>query len=523
MVISSPHLFWTILVGLHAYLPVVCVTGFIVPQSQNHGTSRHLGLHRCHGTNHGQLHLSTVGTSEKADEPLPRQESAVGMREDALFRLDDSVHFWKDFESEGNDGNLRRMTQILQDYVLSPSSSTTLSRAYWGSHLLRSGYFTANAFLGSAASDLHERYIATRGSTSRGGSTEHDSSSAAAAVSPILAANQSGTMVSRLVQSDIPSRLLLETLKTYEQDYTAIEKGILKYPWDALVQYHEKGTNIELQLRHRQFNPFFALSETRETIAESIAIFSRRNKGASQGVAWQAPQSFLYPDYYMNDFHYQTDGWLSSLSARRYEITTETLFLGRQDAMQRQTLLPLLKKQNLPKTILEVGCGTGRFATFLRDNLPEADVTLSDLSPYYLEKARENDAYWRKFTKRDKMGTKPATCVQANAEQLPFPDDSFDAVISIYLFHEMPETARNRAAAEMVRVCKPGGTIVLTDSMQYGDRPKFENIANFAKLNEPHYQNYVEHAYLPDLFAGTECDEKFMASSTKTVSFVKIP
>ncbi len=119
------------------------------------------------------------------------------------------------------------------------------------------------------------------------------------------------------------------------------------------------------------------------------------------------------------------------------------------------------------------------------------------------------------------MGTKPATCVQANAEHLPFPDNSFDAVVSIYLFHEMPEMARNRAAAEMVRVCKPGGTIVLTDSMQCGDRPKFQNIANFAKLNEPHYVNYVEHAFLPDLFAGTECGAKFMASATKTVSFIK--
>ena len=44
--------------------------------------------------------------------------------------------------------------------------------------------------------------------------------------------------------------------------------------------------------------------------------------------------SKLYPDYYMNSFHYQTDGWLSPTSASVYEASTETLFLGRQDAMQ---------------------------------------------------------------------------------------------------------------------------------------------------------------------------------------------
>jgi hypothetical protein len=43
--------------------------------------------------------------------------------------------------------------------------------------------------------------------------------------------------------------------------------------------------------------------------------------------------------YYQNDFHFQTDGWFSSKSAKVYEIVTESLFLGCQDAMQRSTLV----------------------------------------------------------------------------------------------------------------------------------------------------------------------------------------
>ena len=55
-----------------------------------------------------------------------------------------------------------------------------------------------------------------------------------------------------------------------------------------------------------------------------------------------------------------------------YEVSTETLFLGRQDAMQRQTLVPLHKYvMSRPAgatglRALEIAAGTGRFATFIK-------------------------------------------------------------------------------------------------------------------------------------------------------------
>lgn len=68
----------------------------------------------------------------------------------------------------------------------------------------------------------------------------------------------------------------------------------------------------------------------------------------------------------------QTDGWLSEKSASIYEASTETLFLGRQDAMQRQSLVPLHRfmqsrqQDGSGTSMLEVACGTGRFATFVK-------------------------------------------------------------------------------------------------------------------------------------------------------------
>lgn len=433
-----------------------------------------------------------------------------GLQEDDVFDCDYSVDLWKNFVSEGNDGNVRKMF----DTISKRATKSNLSRAYWGSQILRSGYFTVNAVLGSLASDLHGRFISQD-------STEKINTGA----SPILNSNShSAGMMGRIINSDIPSRLLRETIQAYEQDFKYVEEKLMKFPWDSLVKENK------IQLDHRQANPLFVLSETTRTIRESVGIFSRRNKQA-KGSSWmdRGYDDKIYPDYYKNDFHYQTDGWMSTESAERYESSTETLFLGRQDAMQRQTMIPLLRSNKKLSSILEVACGTGRFGTFLRDNYPEAEVTFSDLSPYYLEKAKRNDEYWRSYRGEDSMEessgrkTKPASAkfVQAKAESLPFDDNSFDAVACVYLFHEMPKEARAQAAAEMVRVVKPGGIISLTDSNQLGDRPPLDDaMDNFSYLNEPHYSNYIR-TYLPGLFEGCEMGEKYVASSSKTLSFIK--
>lgn len=77
--------------------------------------------------------------------------------------------------------------------------------------------------------------------------------------------------------------------------------------------------------------------------------------------------------------------------------------------------------------VLEVAGGTGRFMTFFRDNYPEMDATLLDLSPFYLEEARKNDDYYRSFFKsnddrRDDYDSdweiSPLKLVQGNAENL---------------------------------------------------------------------------------------------------------
>ena len=117
----------------------------------------------------------------------------------------------------------------------------------------------------------------------------------------------------------------------------------------------------------------------------------------------------------------------------------------------------------------------------------------------------------------------PAKMVQAKAEDLPFADEEFDVVICMYLYHELPRNIREMASAEMARVVKHGGNVILTDSYQLGDRPVMDDkMGNFEKMNEPYYKDYIQD-YLPSHFEkeGLEPLTKSMRSSTKTLTFAK--
>mmetsp|Transcript_13850 Transcript_13850/g.30079 ORF Transcript_13850/g.30079 Transcript_13850/m.30079 type:complete len:340 (-) Transcript_13850:49-1068(-) len=335
------------------------------------------------------------------------------------------------------------------------------------------------------------------------------------------------------LDSRVATRLVLEAFLSYEQDYVMIEEDQYREPWD-------------MKSNHRQSSPVNVLTQTSRFVDEAIGTLARRRRQRDEDKRIRIPDddgvfSSLYPDYYRTAFHYQSDGWMSKRSADVYETSTETLFLGRQDAMQRTALPPIVRHAKNHRSaeegsfkVLEVACGTGRFMTFLRDSLPlDAECTAVDLSPYYLDAARDNDAYWRKtraaeedragYSNMGRGGIKPLRLVQARAEDLPFDDESFDAVVCVYLYHELPREVRAAASAEMARVLRTGGVLVLADSIQTGDRPALDSkISNFEKMNEPYYADYCQD----DLGAhfvgkGLSLAGKVVRSTTKSLSFTK--
>jgi ubiquinone/menaquinone biosynthesis C-methylase UbiE len=200
------------------------------------------------------------------------------------------------------------------------------------------------------------------------------------------------------------------------------------------------------------------------------------------------------PSYFLQNFHFQTGGYLTEESAKLYDMQVEVLFSGSANAMRRQCLVPIaefLRGQDQRKlALLDVACGTGRFLRAVKEAFPKLSVTGCDLSAAYLEEARRHLTPYR--IKSD----------VAAAESLPYASSTFDIVTSIYLFHELPHDVRRAAAAEFARVLKPGGLLVFMDSLQLGDVPQYDPLLEAFPRNfhEPYYADYIADD-LRDLFA----------------------
>lgn len=225
-----------------------------------------------------------------------------------------------------------------------------------------------------------------------------------------------------------------------------------------------------------------------------------------------------YPDYYVQNFHHQTDGYFSDTSANLYDLQVEVLFNGTADPMRRRILAPL--KQHLsqmntaigstpqPVKVLDIACGTGRSLKMINQAIPQAALYGVDLSPAYLRKAQENLA--------DVKGV-PAQIVQANGEELPFVDGFFEATTSTFLFHELPAEARQNVINEAFRVTKPGGIFVICDSIQKMDTPEFAPMMeNFPALfHEPYYRHYISDDLVARLeeagFTDVKTENHFMS------------
>lgn len=110
-----------------------------------------------------------------------------------------------------------------------------------------------------------------------------------------------------------------------------------------------------------------------------------------------------------------------------------------------------------PLKVLDIGCGTGVFAERLRSAMPKASVWGVDLVGDML---RKGEPRWR----RHQGSVIP---VQGDSERLPFASGAFDFITCANSFHHYPH--QDRAVAEMRRVLRPGGRLLLIDG--YRDAP----------------------------------------------------
>jgi ubiquinone/menaquinone biosynthesis C-methylase UbiE len=173
-------------------------------------------------------------------------------------------------------------------------------------------------------------------------------------------------------------------------------------------------------------------------------------------------------------------------SAKRYDTQVEVLFHGTANAMRRQALPPLHEvfagRDQRKLRLLDIGCGTGRLLDLVKQVWPRLLSLGLDLSEPYARHAKRQLDRWSRVD-----------LVVANAESIPLPDASCDAVTSIFMFHELPPEVRRIVFGQCARVLKPGGRLVLVDSLQRGDQPDYEGLFELFPQNyhEPYYAGYA--------------------------------
>ncbi len=199
-----------------------------------------------------------------------------------------------------------------------------------------------------------------------------------------------------------------------------------------------------------------------------------------------------YPNYYLRNFHHQTDGYLSDFSASIYDLQVDILFNGSANSMRRRILKPLkfgLQKFKERKSknikILDVATGSGRTLKQLRGAFPKEKIIGIDLSDSYLKEASRHISA---------LEGDLIELIKGNAENLPFEDNSLQAISCVYLFHELPRTVRETVLKEFFRVIEPGGILVLADSIQVVDSPNFISIMEgfYKNFHEPFYCDYIK-------------------------------
>ncbi|HWU25008.1 MAG TPA: class I SAM-dependent methyltransferase [Rhizomicrobium sp.] len=299
------------------------------------------------------------------------------------------------------------------------------------------------------------------------------------------------------LQEKMPSlRSLLRAMQElFRQDWANVEKDLYPMPVDLTRDIARAMASVR----------FWA----------DIPNVTRRQK--VRGHSEAAVRGEGLPRYYRQNFHFQTDGYLSEHSAKLYDFQVESLFGGTADAMRRRAYVPLaefIAKSRCPNTtLLDIGAGTGRFLAFVKSVQPELKTIALDLSEPYLARARASLAR-----------ASNTEFIAGAAEHIPLPDQSVDMAVSIYLFHELPPKIRTQVAQEIARVLKPGGLFVLADTIQHGDLAAFDGLIDaFPRLlHEPYYSGFAR-CDLKAIFepAGLKWESQDFAYLTKVSVFRK--
>lgn len=154
-----------------------------------------------------------------------------------------------------------------------------------------------------------------------------------------------------------------------------------------------------------------------------------------------------------------------------------------RDAREALNLLVSRCEPRLDDEVLDVACGPGVVSCALAPHARH--VTGIDITPAMLaEAARLQRA----------SGLENLTWIRGDVNRMPFPDASFSLVVSRYAMHHCEQPTR--VIAEMARVCKPAGRVVIADSAPQPDRAAAFNAAEH--MRDPSHTRALTPGELED-------------------------
>src|ERR1700727_1103584 len=154
-------------------------------------------------------------------------------------------------------------------------------------------------------------------------------------------------------------RIYADMARLFLQDLANVEAGIYPIPAD-----HDGSV-------------FASIRRSRLFFEDLPNIHLRRKRRAHSEILNDTTRGSR-PRYYLQNFHYQSGGWMTDDSAELYDTQVEVLFNGSADAIRRQALPQLHEvftgRDQRKLRLMDIGCGTGRFLDSVKQVWPRLPI-----------------------------------------------------------------------------------------------------------------------------------------------------
>lgn len=166
---------------------------------------------------------------------------------------------------------------------------------------------------------------------------------------------------------------------------------------------------------------------------------------------------------YLARYYWWAYLWRRSIWFFDHQPVINAILVGQYDRLLKRTLAQVDSRTGA--RLLQLTCVYGKLTPSLL-SATDNELHLCDIATGQLRLARRKT---RSVSDRCHLA-------RMNAESLGYRDAAFDQVIVFFLFHEMPGEARQRTYAEIARVVRPGGSVLITE---YGEMPKHHCLYRF--------------------------------------------